>query len=193
MGLRITRTQNPELRTVLYPASRPSPHASSPLAPRLLPRASSPRASSPRAPRLLPRASSPRAPRLLPRASRPSHPAPLTPGAPAAGTGAASLRPSTLPSHVQRATCNSTRRIPSRLIPSRPSPLASRLIPSRLIPSRLAPLTPGAPAAGTGAASLRPSTLPSHVQRATCNSSRLSPLASRLVPPRLAYHAVIPR
>ena len=68
------------------------------------------------------------------------------------------------PAHGQRSTCN-----------AQPSPLTARLVPSRLVPSRLArpsrllplasplaPLSPGTPLA-----------------------SRLSPLASRLVPSRL--------
>ena len=118
--------------------ARPSPLASrfSPLASRLSPHPLSPLASL--------------VSRLLP---HPLSPHPLA-TVPAAGPGAAPLRPSTLSSHVQRATCN------------------------------LQPLAPlaTAPAAGTGAAPLRPSTLSSHVQRATCNLQPLAPRASPLSP-----------
>ena len=88
----------------------------------------------------------------------------------------------------------------SRLIPSRPSPLASRLLPlaprlsphplsplaslvSRLLPHPLSPHPLATvPAAGPGAAPLRPSTLSSHVQRATCNLQPLSPRPLRHCP-----------
>jgi hypothetical protein len=147
--------------------------------------------------------------------------------APAAGLGAALLRPYTLSSHVQRATCN--------LQPL--TPLAPRLAPSRhcsrcrsgrsaaaplhvvvprstcnvqpFNPSRLSPLASPpraiAPAAGLGAALLRPYTLSSHVQRATFNLQPLTPLAPRLAPSRhcsrcrsgrsaaAPLHVVVPR
>jgi hypothetical protein len=102
---------------------------------------------------------------LSPRASRLS---PLA-MAPAAGPGAAPLRPSTLSSHVQRATFNL-----QPLAPLAPSPRTSRLAPR-------------APAiAGLGAAPLRPSTLSSHVQRATFNLQPLAPLAPHPLAPRTA-------
>jgi hypothetical protein len=72
---------------------------------------------------------------------------------PTADPGAARLRPSTLSSHVQRATFNL-------------QPLAPHAAPAT------------APAAGPGAAPLRPSTLSSHVQRATFNLQPLAPRAS---------------
>jgi hypothetical protein len=147
--------------------------------------------------------------------------------APAAGLGAALLRPYTLSSHVQRATFN--------LQPL--TPLAPRLAPSRhcsrcrsgrsaaaplhvvvprstcnvqpFNPSRLSPLASPpraiAPAAGLGAALLRPYTLSSHVQRATFNLQPLTPLAPRLAPSRhcsrcrsgrsaaAPLHVVVPR
>ena len=106
----------------------------------------------------------------------------------------------------------------SRLIPSRPSPLASRLLPlaprlsphplsplaslvSRLLPHPLSPHPLATvPAAGPGAAPLRPSTLSSHVQRATCNLQPLSPHPLRHCPrcrsgrnAAAPFHVVVPR
>jgi len=60
--------------------------------------------------------------------------------------------------------------------------------PSHLAPHPLAT----APAAGPGAAALRPSTLSSHVQRATFNLQPLAPLASRLSPHPLSPLASFP-
>ena len=105
---------------------------------------------------------------LSPRASRLS---PLA-MAPAAGPGAAPLRPDPR----CRPTCNVQR---STFNPSRPSPhpLAPRA-------SRLAPRAPAPAIAGPGAAPLRPSTLSSHVQRATFNLQPLAPLAPHPLAPR---------
>jgi hypothetical protein len=118
-----------------------------------------------------------------PHASRPS-PRPLAPLLP-------------LPVWAQRC-CAPTRCRPtfsvqrSTFNPSRLSPLAS---PPRAI----------APAAGLGAALLRPYTLSSHVQRATFNLQPLTPLAPRLAPSRhcsrcrsgrsaaAPLHVVVPR
>jgi hypothetical protein len=118
-----------------------------------------------------------------PHASRPS-PRPLAPLLP-------------LPIWAQRC-CAPTRCRPtfsvqrSTFNPSRLSPLAS---PPRAI----------APAAGLGAALLRPYTLSSHVQRATFNLQPLTPLAPRLAPSRhcsrcrsgrsaaAPLHVVVPR
>jgi hypothetical protein len=117
--------------------------------------------------------------------------------APAAGTGAALLRPrcrygrcaaAALHIVVPRSTCN-----------VQPSP------PSRLAPHPLAPRATSPRAASPRAtAPLRPSTLSSHVQRATFNLQPLSPhplsplpslpLASRLAPlPHERWRIVIQR
>jgi len=87
----------------------------------------------------------------------------------------------------------------SRLSPHPLSPLASlvsRLLPHPLSPHPLATV----PAAGPGAAPLRPSTLSSHVQRATCNLQPLSPHPLRHCPrcrsgrnAAAPFHVVVPR
>ena len=97
------------------------------------------------------------------------------------------------------------------LLASRFSPLASLLSPhplsplaslvSRLLPHPLSPHPLATvPAAGPGAAPLRPSTLSSHVQRATCNLQPLAPRAPRHCPRRRSgrsaaapFHVVVPR
>jgi hypothetical protein len=133
-----------------------TPSPLSPLASRLAPLAASPRAASP--------------------------PAAAPAIAPAAGPGAAPLHPSTLLSHVQRATFNLH---PLAPLASRLPPRPSRRIPARRIPSRRRPRHCPRCRSGRSAAA------PLHVvvPRSTCNvqpspprPSRLSPLASRLAP-----------
>jgi hypothetical protein len=110
---------------------------------------------------------------LSPRASRLS---PLA-MAPAAGPGAAPLRPSTLSSHVQRATFNL-----QPLAPLAPSPRTSRLAPRASRPR------PRHSRSGRSAAA------PLHVvvPRATCNVQPSTPRAPRTASPRasrLSPHA----
>ena len=124
----------------------------------------------------------------------------------AADPGAAPLHPSTLSSHVQRATCNLQPLIPSRLSPhaSRRSPLPKPLrtggVPRRGHTHQCGRTCRCTRRGSTAQRrsywahtpvrahmSVHPSTLSSDVQRATCNlqpliPSRLTPLASRLTP-----------
>jgi hypothetical protein len=105
---------------------------------------------------------------LSPRASRLS---PLA-MAPAAGPGAAPLRPSTLSSHVQRATFNL-----QPLAPLAPSPRTSRLAPRASRPRH--------------SRSGRSAAAPLHVvvPRATCNVQPSTPRAPLPIPSHLAPHA----
>jgi hypothetical protein len=127
----------------------PSPHASRP----------SPHSLTPHASHLTPHSLTPLAPRLAPRAPAPA----------IAGPGAAPLRPSTLSSHVQRATFNL-----QPLAPLAPSPRTSRLAPH-------------ASRHGSRCRSGRSAAAPLHVvvPRATCNVQPSTPRAPRLIPSRL--------
>ena len=103
-----------------------------------------------------------------------------------------SVHPSTLSSHVQRATFNLQ---PSTLLPHPLAPLASRLSPHPPSPrpspqtlqvGRSPPTRAHTPVRAH--MSVHPCTLSSHVQRATFNlqPARLAPRASRLIPSHLA-------
>jgi hypothetical protein len=126
-----------------------------------------------------------------PRPSRLAPPAAAPAIAPAAGPGAAPLHPSTLLSHVQRATFNLH---PLAPLASRLPPRPSRRIPARRIPSRRPRHCPRCRSGRSAAA-------PLHVvvPRSTCNvqpspprPSRLSPPASPLSPHPRAPHPLPP-